>query len=96
MKVSVIGLILAVACTTACSAHYTEADVARIDSQIKSDFEQKGFVVDEVNMIKDADRHMKGYAKVRKLGLFTSNLQINKNCTATMDTDSRNTLLECK
>jgi hypothetical protein len=47
-------------------------------------------------MIKDADRHMTGFAKVKKPGLLTGKLEIHKTCTATMDTDSGKSIWECK
>jgi hypothetical protein len=85
-----------VICATSCSSRFSEADVTRTESEIRAEFEQKGFVVEEVNMIKDSDRHLSGYAKVRKPGLILGKLEIMKNCTATMDTDSGKSIWECK
>jgi virulence-associated protein VapD len=83
-------------CTTACSSRFSEADVTRTEADIKTQFEQKGFVVEQVSMIKDADRHLSGFAKVRKPGLILGKLEITKNCTATMDADSGKSIWECK
>jgi hypothetical protein len=83
-------------CTTACSFRYSEVDVTRTESDIRTQFEQKGFVVEQVSMIRDSDRHMSGFAKVRKPGLILGKRELTKNCTATMDTDSGKSLWQCK
>jgi hypothetical protein len=91
----VVALTFAI-CTIACSSRFSEADVTRTESDIKTQFEQKGFVVEQVSMIKDSDRHLSGFAKVRKPGLILGKLDITKNCTATMDADSGKSIWECK
>jgi virulence-associated protein VapD len=83
-------------CTTSCSSRYSEADVTRTESDIRTQFEQKGFVVEQVNLVKDSDRHMTGFARVHKPGLLLSKLEVTKNCTATMDADSGKSIWECK
>ena len=83
-------------CTTSCSSRYIEADVARTESDIRTQLEQKGFVVEQVSLVKDADRHMTGFARVHKPGLLLSKLEVTKNCTATMDADSGKSIWECK
>jgi len=82
--------------TTACSSKFTEADVQRTQADIKTQFEQKGFVVEEVSMVVDSDRHMTGYAKMRKPGLLTGKLEITKNSTATMDESSAKYFWQCR
>jgi hypothetical protein len=61
----VVALAFAI-CTTACSSRFSEADVTKTESDIRTQLEQKGFVVEQVSMIKDSDRHLSGFAKVRK------------------------------
>jgi hypothetical protein len=92
---SFVALVFAV-CTTSCSSRYSEADVTRTESDIRTQFEQKGFVVEQVNLVKDSDRHMTGFARVHKPGLLLSKLEVTKNCTATMDADSGKSIWECK
>lgn len=91
-----LGLLLFAVSLTACSSRYSDADVARTETDIRSQFEQKGFLVEQVNMIRDSDRHMSGFAKVRKPGLLTGKLELTKNCTATMDESSGKSIWECK
>jgi hypothetical protein len=91
-----IGVLAFAICTTACSSRFSEADVTRTESDIRTQFEQKGFVVEQVSMIKDSDRHLSGFAKVRKPGLILGKLEITKNCTATMDADSGKSIWECR
>jgi virulence-associated protein VapD len=83
-------------CTIACSSRFSEADVQRTESDIRTQFEQKGFVVEQVSTIKDSDRHLSGFAKVRKPGLILGKLEMTKNCIATMDADSGKFIWECK
>ncbi len=93
-----LGLLLAavtVLATTACSKKYTQADVERTEAEIKADFEQKGFVVEQVSMVKDSDRHMTGFAKVHKADGLFSKLELTRNCSATMDADSGKSIWEC-
>jgi hypothetical protein len=82
--------------TAACSSKFNEADVQRTETDIRTQFEQKGFVVEQVSLVKDSERHMTGFAKVHKPGLILGKLEITKNCTATMDADSGKSLWECK
>jgi virulence-associated protein VapD len=96
MKLPTVGVILVAAMATACSSHYSQTDVAKMESDIKAQFEQKGFVVEQVSMIKDSDRHMTGFAKVHKPGVLLSKLEVTKNCTAAMDADSGKSIWECK
>ena len=81
---------------TACNSKFSDADVTRTESDIRTQFEQRGFVVEQVNMIRDSDRHMSGFAKVKKPGLLTGRLELTKNCTATMDEDSGKSIWQCK
>jgi hypothetical protein len=96
MRLPLIGAVLAVAVTTACSSHYTQADVTKIESDITADFQEKGFVVEQVNLIKDSDRHMSGFAKVHKPGVLLSKLVLTKDCSASMDIESGLSIWECK
>lgn len=83
-------------CTTACSSQFSQADVQRTESDIRTQFEQKGFLVEQVSMVKDSNRHMTGFAKIKKPGVILSKLEITKSCTATMDADSGKSIWECK
>jgi virulence-associated protein VapD len=82
--------------TIACNTKYTEADVQQTQTDIKTQLEQKGFVVEQVSMVKDSDRHMTGFAKVHKADGLFSKLELTKNCTATKDMDSGKSIWECK
>jgi hypothetical protein len=88
-----VSLILLAA---ACSSRFTEADVQHTEADIRTQFEQKGFVVEEVNMVVDSDRHMTGYARMRKPGLLTGKLDITRNCTASRDENSGKGFWQCK
>jgi len=92
-----VCLILACAfCMTACNSRFSHADVEKAEADIKAQYEQKGFIVEQVDLIQDSDRHLSGYARVRKPGLILSRITITKNCTATMDENSGQFIWECK
>ena len=71
------------------------SDVSRTESDIRTQYERKGFVVEQVSMIRDSDRHMSGFAKVKKPGLLTGKLELTKNCSPTMDEGSGKSIWEC-
>jgi hypothetical protein len=86
--------------TAACNsnpnvAKFTQVDISKAQEQITNDFQNKGFEVEQVNLVKDSDRHLTGYVKIRKAsGLIRP--QLVRNCAATMDEDSGKYILECK
>ena|ERR1700722_13725958 len=74
---------------------FTEADVIRAQADIKSRYEDQGFEVQQVNLIKESDRHLSGYVKIRRAsGIIRP--QLTKNCVASMDVDSGKSIWECK
>jgi hypothetical protein len=74
---------------------FSEADVTRAQADIKSHYEDQGFTVEQVNLIKDSDRHLSGYVKIRKVsGIIRP--QLTRNCVASMDVDSGKSIWECK
>ncbi|HEY3974632.1 MAG TPA: hypothetical protein VGM18_16625 [Candidatus Sulfotelmatobacter sp.] len=94
-------LLLAVSMATACSSapKFSQADVQKTEADIRAKLEQKGFIVEQVSMIRDSDRHMSGFAKtqVKQTGLLHTKLvEVNKNCTATMDESTNQFIWECK
>ncbi len=74
---------------------FSEADVVHAQADIKSHYEDQGFEVQQVNLIKDSDRHLSGYVKIRKAsGIIRP--QFTKNCAASMDVDTGKSIWECK
>jgi hypothetical protein len=96
MRAAVSLLFLACACMTACSSRFHQADVARTEADIRAQYEQKGFIVEQVSLIQDSDRHLSGYARMRKPGLILSRIDLTKNCSAVMDEQSGRFIWECK
>lgn len=93
LNVAIFALVATIACTS--GPTFREADVTSAESNIRTEFEQKGFIVEQVSMVKDSDRQLSGFVKMRKPGLF-SKIELTKNCTATMDMDSGKSIWECK
>jgi hypothetical protein len=92
-----VGILLACAfCLTACNSGFSKVDVEKTEEDIRAQFEQKGFIVEQVNLVQDSDRHLSGYARVRKAGLILSRIDMTKNCSATMDETSGKFIWECK
>jgi hypothetical protein len=79
---------------------FSEADIQKAEADIRAKLEQKGFVVEEVHLIRDSDRHLSGFAKMameQKAGLLRTKLvEVNKDCTATMDETTTQIIWECK
>ena len=74
---------------------FREAEVAKAEADIRTQYESKGFTVEQVSMIKESDRRLSGYIRVRKSkGLVK--LEFSQNCAATMDADSGRYIWECK
>lgn len=105
MRVSFTITALALAaCSLACNSSstvapqpkFSEADIQKTEADIRTKFEQKGFIVEQVSMVRDSDRHMSGYAKMRKPGLVMSRIDLTRNCTATMDEGTGQSIWECK
>lgn len=100
MQVRLAILAVAMSATTACNsslteARFSQADVAKAQEQITNDYQNKGFEVEQINLVKDSDRHLSGYVRIRKAsGLIRP--QLTKNCAATMDQDSGKYIWECK
>jgi hypothetical protein len=74
---------------------FSEADVEREQADIKSHYEDQGFEVQQVALIKDSDRHLSGYVKYRKASGFIRP-QLMRNCAATMDVDTGKSIWECR
>jgi hypothetical protein len=74
---------------------FSEADVTKAQEEITHDYQNKGFDVEQVALIKDSDRHLSGYATIRKASGFIRP-QLTKKCTATMDQDSGKYIYGCQ
>jgi hypothetical protein len=74
---------------------FSEADVAKAQDEITHDYQNKGFEVEQVSLIKDADRHLSGFVKFRKAsGIIRP--QLVRKCSATMDQDSGKYIYGCQ
>jgi len=74
---------------------FSEADVTKAQDQITNEYQNKGFEVEQVALIKDSDRHLSGYVKFRRAsGIFRP--QLTRKCTATMDEDSGKYIYGCQ
>ena len=74
---------------------FSEADVTKAQEEITHDYQNKGFEVEQVSLIKDSDRHLSGFVKIRRAsGIIRP--QLTKTCAATMDQDSGKYIYECR
>jgi hypothetical protein len=74
---------------------FSQADVSKAQEEITHDYQNKGFEVEQVNLIKDSDRHLSGFVKFRRAsGIIRP--QLTKSCSATMDQDSGRYIYECR
>jgi hypothetical protein len=74
---------------------FSEADVTKTQEDITHDYQNKGFEVEQVSLIKDSDRHLSGFVKIRRAsGIIRP--QLTKACSATMDQDSGKYIYGCQ
>jgi hypothetical protein len=74
---------------------FSEADVTKAQEEITHDYQNKGFDVEQVSLIKDSDRHLSGFIKFRKAsGIIRP--QLTRACSATMDQDTGKYLYGCQ
>jgi outer membrane protein assembly factor BamA len=102
LGVAVILLLASTACNNMSSQTpapqpkiFSEADVTKAQEEITHEYQNRGFDVEQVALIKDSDRHLSGYAKIRKASGFIRP-QLTKKCTATMDQDSGKYIYGCQ
>jgi len=74
---------------------FSEADVTKTQDEITHDYQNKGFEVEQVSLIKDSDRHLSGFVKFRKASGFVRP-QLVRKCSATMDQDSGKYIYGCQ
>src|SRR5580658_7128769 len=74
---------------------FSEADVTKAQEEITHEYQNKGFEVEQVSLIKDSDRHLSGFVKFRKAsGIIRP--QLTRACSATMDQDSGKYIYGCQ
>jgi hypothetical protein len=75
-----VFLFVGVTCMTACSSRFSQDDIARTETDIRTNFEQRGFTVEQVSLIKASDRQLSGFVKFRKSSGLFSKVELSKNC----------------
>lgn len=74
---------------------FSQADVTKAQEEIAHDYQNRGFEVEQVSLIKDSDRHLSGFVKFRRAsGIIRP--QFTKACSATMDQDSGKYIYGCQ
>jgi hypothetical protein len=74
---------------------FSQADVTKAQEEITHDYQNKGFEVEQISLIKDSDRHLSGFVKFRRAsGIIRP--QLTKSCSATMDQDSGKYIYGCQ
>jgi len=80
-----------------CSHGFREEDVAAAKTSIQNDFQNKGFTVEEVVLVRDSDNtKLSGYVKLQKKLPLLKPIEITKPCTATMDAGNGSYFWECR
>jgi hypothetical protein len=74
---------------------FSEADVAKAQEEITHDYQNKGFEVEQVSLIKDSDRHLSGFVRFRRASGIVRP-QLTRTCSATMDQDSGKYIYGCQ
>ncbi len=89
------GLIFLLPFLASCTSRFSENDIVNTESAIRTDFEHRGFTVEQVSLIKESDRRLSGFVRFKKSAGLLRQVQL-KNCIATMDADSSKYIWECK
>lgn len=82
--------------TSSCSSGFSEDDIGAAKSAIRTEFEKQGFTVEEVSLIKESDRRLSGFVRLKKSASSLGEVQVTRDCTATMSADSPTYIWECK
>lgn len=97
LRLCAVVILLAFALfTTSCSSRFNEAQTLGAENDIRAQYEKQGFTVEQVNLVKESDRRLTGFVKLRKSAGLLSKVQMTKTCIATMDADSSRYIWECK
>jgi len=96
MKVRILVCCLALFCLFGCSSGFTDQDVANAEKSIKTEFEKKDFTVSEVKLIKESDRKLSGFVRLKKRVPIVGDMEVTKNCTATMGENSSEYIWKCE
>lgn len=83
-----VAVVFAIAAVAYLNRPYFSDDAIRtVEASIKSEFQKRdGVTVDEVRMIRENDRKLKGFVKLTIAGLSSS---ITKGCEATLGDDQK-------
>ncbi len=89
------ALIFLLLLLASCTSRFSENDIVNTESAIRTDFEHRGFTVEQVTLIKESDRRLSGFVRFKKSAGLLRQVQL-KNCIATADADSSKYIWECK
>jgi hypothetical protein len=67
-----------------CAPSFHQADIDAMNAEIKRSAEAQGFVVDDIQLVREAPRRVTGFAKVHKVVPLVGRLDVNWTCAATM------------
>ena len=88
-----LPLLLLLSALPACNRGFTDEDIVSLQRTVKAEYEKRdGVKVTDVSFIRESNKQLKGFAKVRVEGLDE---EISKSCTATMG-DSAQYIWQCE
>ena len=82
--------VLAIVAMSGCESGFQDEDIANVKQGIRSEYEQRGLTVNEVQLVKENSKTLKGFVKLSHLGM-----EATHTCEATYGEDS-NIVYTCK
>ena len=74
---------------------FTNADLEKMKESIRERYEDKGFTVLKVAMVRESPTKATGFVRL-EMTLFGETIENTKTCSATMDVDSKNYVWKCQ
>ena len=80
----------------ACSASFSEQDIASVEASMRKDFETKGFTVTRIQLTRQSKTKLSGVVLLRKDVPGVGDMEFSRVCTATMDEQSSQPSWKCE
>jgi hypothetical protein len=78
-----------------CSSGFSDQEISQVRTSIKDHFEQKGFTVTEISLVKESNETLSGFVRLSKTVPQVGDMDFSKVCTARMDQHSSRFTWDC-
>jgi hypothetical protein len=92
VAVAMLGCLLIAGCQ---QPSFSDADIAKLKSEIEANATSQGFTVNEIGLIKKDDRELSGFAKLSKDIEGYGVVNVTWSCSATMSREDGQYIWKC-